>query len=97
MSRAPRAHSGHRTHRRRGSGRSQRQPGGEVLIATVPRLDGCLDDLPCNWHGECSRCGETIHLAGGVMTAGYGLPDPERLARFIVGDPAVCADCRGST
>lgn len=95
MSRGPRPHSGHRRHRRRGSRHDQ--PPAEVMLATVPRIDGCLDDLPCNWHGECSRCGDTIHLAGGVMSAGFGLPDPERLARFIVGSPPVCADCRGST
>jgi len=65
-----------------------------VLGTTGPECpDGVARGLPCYWHGNCSRCGELIHLAELEHSDGWDL-DPEETARFTVGDPPVCHFCR---
>lgn len=89
-----RPHSGHRKHRRRWTG-PYRPIAGEVAVATLPPVDGCRPGIPCNWHGQCSSCGETIHLAGGVVSEHFGPYTVDRLAAMVVGTPPRCRDCRG--
>jgi len=95
--RGPRPHSGHRKRRRRGSGRPQAQPPAPVRLATVRPTPDCHPDMPCNWHGICSKCGDLIHLAGGEMSPGFGPYGVEELARLVLGDPPVCSECRGGS
>ncbi|HZO76394.1 MAG TPA: hypothetical protein VFB39_00015 [Solirubrobacteraceae bacterium] len=92
--RGSRPHAGHRQHRRRWSGRPQHQPSSEVRLATITPLADCIPGLPCNWHGTCSICGDTIHLAGGAMSASFGTYTTDELATMIVGDPPRCRECR---
>lgn len=96
MSRGPRPHSGHRSHRRRWTGpeRDRHAPVRTLQLAPLP---DCRPGFTCTWHGECSTCGETIHLATVDGMPMDWQPDPEKMARFICGTPPRCADCRGLT
>lgn len=66
-----------------------------MAIATLTPVDGCLPELPCNWHGECSACGDTIHLTGAVISPNFGPVTIDCLAAMIVGTPPRCRSCRG--
>lgn len=86
-----------RHHRRRWSAGHAPPAPGAVRQLQVARLDSCRPDFACHWHGTCTGCGETIHLAELEVTPGFGPFRIEELALAVVGDPPRCADCRAAT
>jgi hypothetical protein len=88
-----RPHSGHRSHRRRWSSGSGRRPVADVNTLIVTPLPDCRDGWECCWHGECSSCGDTIHLV--ELDSDWAM-DAEAMARFICGTPPLCHHCRGA-